>query len=169
MPIVNGMSMQRLSACLYEEKEALEELLFKLEEEQLVLATGRHRWLPRATAEVENALRTLDAMEHSRHDVMVSVAKETGVVRGEMATLAEVAGAVGEPWSEVLLESCENMRALLGQVAEMVASNRDLIMRGLASTAEALVAIGASAGISYGPDGESRTIAGLTRLLDAAI
>ncbi|MHB8262635.1 MAG: flagellar export chaperone FlgN [Acidimicrobiales bacterium] len=169
MPILNDMSMQRLSACLYEEKEALEELLFKLEEEQLILAAGRHRWLPRASVEVENALRILDAMERVRHDVMVSVAEETEVASGEMATLPEVAGAVGEPWSEVLLESAENMRALLVQVAEMVASNRDLIMRGLASTAETLVAIGASAGISYGPDGESRTVAGMTRLLDAAI
>src|ERR1700759_1692858 len=42
-----------LSSILWREREMLELLLFKLEEEQLVLAAGRTRWLAPATGEVE--------------------------------------------------------------------------------------------------------------------
>ena len=39
------MSMEDLSSVLWRERELLETLLFKLEIEQLVLASGRTRWL----------------------------------------------------------------------------------------------------------------------------
>jgi hypothetical protein len=45
-----------LSSILWREREMLELLLFKLEEEQLVLASGRGRWLVHATREVEMVL-----------------------------------------------------------------------------------------------------------------
>ncbi len=163
------MSVQRLSACLYEEKQLLEELLFKLEEEQLILVSGRHRWLERATAEVENVLRTLSSLESARLDIMATVAGELGLDAGAQATMLEVAGAVGEAWSEALLESRESIKVLISQVVQMVAGNRDLITRGLASTTELLVALGVSAGVSYGPDGESKPVAGLAKLVDASI
>ena len=40
--------MERLSLILWRERDLLETLLFKLEEEQLLLANGRTRWLMRA-------------------------------------------------------------------------------------------------------------------------
>ncbi len=169
MPMENAMSVQRLSACLYEEKLLLEELLFKLEEEQLILVSGRHRWLERATAEVENVLRTINSMESTRIDIMVGVAEELGLDAGAQATMSEVAEAVGEPWSEVLLGSRESMKSLMSQITRMIAGNRDLITRGLASTTELLVALGVSAGVAYGPDGESKPVAGLAKLVDASI
>ncbi len=163
------MSVQRLSACLYQEKQLLEELLFKLEEEQLILASGRHRWLERAAAEVENVLHTLGALESARLDIMASVAEELGLDAGAQATMQEVTGAVEETWSEALLGIRESMKTLLAQITQMIASNRDLITRGLASTNELLVALGVSAGVSYGPDGESKPVAGLAKLVDASI
>src|SRR5438045_4734995 len=40
-----GMGLAELSSILWRERDMLELLLFKLEEEQLVLAAGRTRWL----------------------------------------------------------------------------------------------------------------------------
>ena len=37
--------MEKLSQILWRERELLDTLLFKLEEEQMVLASGRTRWL----------------------------------------------------------------------------------------------------------------------------
>ena len=41
------MSLTELVNTLWRQREALELLLFKLEEERLVLASGRQRWLGR--------------------------------------------------------------------------------------------------------------------------
>jgi hypothetical protein len=45
-----------LSALLWRERELLELLIFKLEEEQLLLMSGKSRWLQHATREVEQVL-----------------------------------------------------------------------------------------------------------------
>ncbi len=39
------MSFDELSAVLWRERELLETLLFKLEAEELIIASGRSRWL----------------------------------------------------------------------------------------------------------------------------
>ena len=53
------MSVNELSAVLWRERELLELLTFKLEEEQLLLAAGRSRWVSHASREVEQVLDIL--------------------------------------------------------------------------------------------------------------
>ena len=48
--------MEKLSQILWLERELLDNLLFRLEEEQMVLASGRTRWLVKAARDVENVL-----------------------------------------------------------------------------------------------------------------
>ena len=50
------MGANELSALLWRERELLELLTFKLEEEQLLLTAGRTRWIEHATREVEQVL-----------------------------------------------------------------------------------------------------------------
>ncbi len=51
-----SMSVNDLSTLLWRERELLEMLVFKLEEEQLLLTAGRSKWLHHATREVEQVL-----------------------------------------------------------------------------------------------------------------
>ena len=60
------MPFSRLSDVLWRERHLLELLLFKLEEEQLILSAGRTRWLSRATREVENVLDEIRTAELGR-------------------------------------------------------------------------------------------------------
>jgi len=53
------MGLSEVSSILWRERQLLELLLFKLEEEQLLLAAGRTRWLPHATREVDRVLAQL--------------------------------------------------------------------------------------------------------------
>ena len=55
--------MEKLSLVLWRERELLDTLQFKLEVEQLVLASGRSRWLMRAAREVEAVLETIRETE----------------------------------------------------------------------------------------------------------
>ncbi|HUX71839.1 MAG TPA: flagellar protein FlgN, partial [Cellulomonadaceae bacterium] len=43
------MGLMQLSDVLWQERHLLELLLFKLEEEQMILTSGRTRWLGHAT------------------------------------------------------------------------------------------------------------------------
>ena len=53
------MSLNDFSGVLWRERQLLELLLFKLEEEQLILTSGKTRWLGHATREVESVLEQI--------------------------------------------------------------------------------------------------------------
>src|SRR5438270_5256883 len=60
------MGLAEVSNILWQERQLMELLLFKLEEEQLVLASGRSRWLNHATREVEMVLEEIKRAEVAR-------------------------------------------------------------------------------------------------------
>ena len=75
------MGLQEVSTTLWQERNLLELLLFKLEEEQLLLAAGRTRWLARATRDDGRTARlhaagAFDAMPQSIEHGIVAVARQ---------------------------------------------------------------------------------------------
>src|ERR1700761_4339994 len=94
------MSLTDLSSVLWRARELLELLLFKLEEEQLLLAAGRSRWLAHATREVEVVLEQIRQTEVARAADAQAVAIELGLTAE--ASLGELADAAPAPWSELL-------------------------------------------------------------------
>jgi hypothetical protein len=75
------MGLADLSSILWREREMLELLLFKLEEEQLVLAANRGRWLAHATREVELVLDQIRRTEVVRAAEVEAVAPSSGSAR----------------------------------------------------------------------------------------
>ena len=73
------MGLADLSSILWREREMLELLLFKLEEEQLVLASGRSRWLAHATREVEVVLEQIRSTEVIRATEVEAVGTALGL------------------------------------------------------------------------------------------
>ncbi len=95
------MSVNDLSAVLWRERELLELLTFKLEEEQLLLAAGRSRWVSHASREVEQVLERLRSTGLERAASSAAVAEEWGV--DPDAPLRDVvAAAPNGPWGEIL-------------------------------------------------------------------
>ena len=84
--------MEKLSQILWRERELLETLLFKLEEEQMVLAGGRTRWLTRAAREVENVLDTIRETEILRAVAAEEVAAELGLPERSIALFGMCVG-----------------------------------------------------------------------------
>src|SRR5688500_16797740 len=74
-----SMGPQGLSAILWRERELLEMLLFKLEEEQLLLTAGTTRWLTFATREVEQVLERLRQTGLERAVAVSSLAVAWGI------------------------------------------------------------------------------------------
>ncbi|KNC20029.1 flagellar biosynthesis protein FlgN [Arthrobacter sp. RIT-PI-e] len=145
------MSAQDLSALLWQERELLELLVFKLEEEQLLLTSGRTRWLHHATAEVEQVLGRLRDIGLARAVHASDVAAQWGIDGG--ASLRELAVAAPEgPWNELLGAHLQAMTVLVAQIAALRDSNQQFIRAATRSTQETLAGIGTGAG-TYAADG----------------
>ena len=134
-----GVTVERLSLVLWREREQMETLLFKLEQETLVLSSGRSRWLMRSAREVEAVLDQLRHTEIVRSAAADQAAAELGLDID--ASLKDLAEAAGEPWRSILLDHREAFEQLTREIAESAESNRALVTAGLRSARESLMAV----------------------------
>ena len=132
------MGLPDLSSILWREREMLELLLFKLEEEQLVLAGGRTRWLAHATREVELVLEQIRQAEVLRAAEVEVVAAELGL--GTNPSLANLADSVPEPWVTMLREHRKAFKALAAEISALAEANRDLLTAGQRAARETMLA-----------------------------
>jgi FlgN protein len=168
------MGLREVSAILWRERHLLELLLFKLDEEQLVLAAGRSRWLPRATREVEMVLEEIRQTELERAVEVSRVAVELGLPSG--ASLRQLAEAASPPWQGMLVEHRQAFLTLTEEITALVQTNRELLVRGQKAVREVLSSIGdgkIEVGAGYGgrPAGAGSISAGPGRpfLIDEAL
>src|SRR5437764_13217632 len=115
------MGLREVSAILWRERHLLELLLFKLDEEQLVLAAGRTRWLARATREVEMVLEEIRQTELERSVEVSRVALEFDLTSS--ASLRQLADAAPEPWRGMLTEHRQAFLTLTEEVTALVQTN----------------------------------------------
>ena len=108
------MGFAEVSTMLWRERDALQLLLFKLVEEQLIVSAGRTRWLAQANEEIEFALEQLRGTEVLRAAETDAISEELGL--STAATLAELEAAAPEPWATLY---GEHRRALVQLVAEI--------------------------------------------------
>ena len=134
------MGLREVSAILWRERHLLELLLFKLDEEQLVLAAGRTRWLPRATREVEMVLEEIRQTELERAVEVSRVAVDLGLPAG--ASLRQLAEAAPLPWQGMLLEHRQAFLSLTDEITALVQTNRELLVRGEKAVRDVLASIG---------------------------
>jgi hypothetical protein len=160
------VSLSELSSVLWRTRELLELLLFKLEEEQLLLAAGPSRWLAHATREVEVVLEALRTGEVAR--ATHSQAAALALQLPPNASLAEIAAAAPEPWSDLLQDHRRAFLTLTGEITALAATNKEMLTAGQRAAREALLVV-AGTEETYGPQG--RTVAGARRpsLIDEAL
>jgi hypothetical protein len=120
------MGVAELSAALWRERQLLDLLLFKLEEEQLVLAHGRSCWLGHATREVEQVLDQIRTAEFSRAIEADGAAGDFGVPVG--SDLLALAKAAPQPWPQLLTNHREAFISLSTQIQQVADGNRTLLV-----------------------------------------
>ncbi len=130
------MGLNELSTVLWRERELLEQLLFKLEEEELVLASGRVRWVGRASREVEAAVDQIQGIEFGRAIEADDAAREVGTA--ENASLLELAGAAPAPWNDLLRGHHAALAELTSQIDARAASNREALTTSMRAVQKAL-------------------------------
>lgn len=137
------MGANELSALLWRERELLELLVFKLEEEQLLLQGGKSRWLQHATREVEQVLNRVREAGLSRSVEVAALAPQWGTA--EDATLRELAAnAPAGPWGEIFAAHLKAMGDLTTQIKELRDTNERFIRAAARSTQETMTTVNAN-------------------------
>ena len=139
------MAIHELSALLWRERELLDLLTFKLEEEQLLLTAGKSRWLPHGTREVEQVLERLSKAGLARAVEAAAVAIRWGLP--EEASLAELAEAApDEAWAGILTAHLTAMQRQTAAIQELRDSNEQFLRAAVRSTQETAANLQPAAG-----------------------
>jgi len=160
------MGLADLASILWREREMLELLLFKLEEEQLVLASGRTRWLAHATREVEVVLEEIRRTEVVRAAEVEAIGAEFGL--GPNPSLSRLAEVAPPPWTDLLNQHRKAFLTITAEVSALAEANRDLLTTGARAARETMLAVVGSVE-TYGRKGETVAAAARTRLVDEAM
>ena len=130
------MGLQEVSTTLWQERNLLELLLFKLEEEQLLLAAGRTRWLARATREVEVVLERIREAEIVRSMEVDHVAPSLLLPPGP--SLQQLAEHAPSPWNTMFADHRQAFLELTDEITALASANRELVARGQRATQDFL-------------------------------
>jgi hypothetical protein len=160
------MGLADLSSILWREREMLELLLFKLEEEQLVLAAGRTRWLAHATREVEVVLDQIRSTEVLRAVEVDAIGVELNL--GSDPSLTDISNAVQAPWRDLLREHRKAFLTLTSEISSLAEANRELLTAGQRAVRETMLAVAGSVE-TYGRRGQTVAAAPRIRLVDEAM
>lgn len=125
-----------VSSVLWRERRLLELLVFKLDEEQLLLSCGRARWVSHASREVEIVLDELREAELLRAVQVEEAAQRLGL--GSFPGLASLAEAVPEPWQSIFACHREALLVLTREINDLSERNRHLLAEGRDAAREAL-------------------------------
>lgn len=139
-----ALGIDEVSELLWRERRLLELLLFKLEEEQLLLAAGRTRWLDAATRELETVLEEIHAAEVGRGVVVSEVADAMGL--GSDPSLRDLAAAAPGPWPDLLGRHRRALVELASEIEGVAEANHVLLEDDEAGSAD-LVARDAGGGV----------------------
>lgn len=161
------MSAHELSMHLMREREMLELLLFKLDVQQMLLASGRTRWIPQTVNEIERVLAAMPVTALTRDTLVVAVADEWGVP--DATTLRDLIDAApSDAWREVLNGHLEAMLALAAEIGEMKRINEQRLRTALRLTQETIAGLGAPTG-EYDQSGDVVRDGAESRLLDTRV
>ena len=161
------MDHQHLSTLLWREQELLDLLLFKAEEKQYLILTGKTRWLARIAHEIEVVLDQLRVLEVERAAATEQVAARLGV--GGNPSLRQLADAAPAPWGDLYGKHHENLLTLVTELRSLSDANRELIEGGLAAIGDALLTVRAPSAGTYNQTGRSAGNAYRSVTLDGAL
>jgi glycine/D-amino acid oxidase-like deaminating enzyme len=133
------VGLTELSNLLWRQRQLLDLLQFKLDEECLLLETGHDRWLAHATREVELVLDEISRVEMARALELAAVAPELGL--SVQPTLADLAPAVPAPWDALFHDHRAALRLAVEEVVDAASRLRPLLVRGRENTVAALRAL----------------------------
>lgn len=163
----SAMGLAEVSNILWRQRQLLELLLFKLEEEQLVLKSGSARWLAHATREVETVLAEIKRVELDRAVEIQQAAEELGFK--DAPTLKQLTQVGVGPWGRIFEEHRKAILDLAQEIDATAQSNRDLLSRGRQAAHDTLLSLGELDPETYSAQGITEDRNSRARLINEAM
>lgn len=157
------MSYPLLNNALWNQRQLLELLVFKLEVEQLLLASGKSKWLAHSTAEIERLISQLAEIELARSVESDAVATELGLA-GD-APLSALVERAPEPWGELLGAHRTALLQLATEIDVLTTGARELLTSSQRAVQESLASF-ANDPATYDASGETQAAEAQPRLID---
>ena len=146
------MGVAEVSNVLWREREQLELLLFKLEEERLILTSGNTRWVAHASHEVQLVVDQLRETELLRSVEVDGYAASIGMPPS--SSLKDLATASDGPWASILTSHRDALLELTTEIARVAAHNREVLALAARNTRETLLSLTGSLE-TYAPTGRT--------------
>lgn len=147
------MDYQHLSTLLWREQELLDLLLFKAEEKQYLILSGKTRWLPRIAHELEVVLDQLRSLEVERAAATEVIATALGL--DASPSLRQLADAAPAPWGDLYTKHHEALLVAITELRSLSDANRELIEGGLAVISDALLQVRPATAGTYTQNGRT--------------
>jgi hypothetical protein len=158
---------EELSHQLWTMRELLEQLVYKLEIQGLVLGAGRARWLPYVTAEIEATIDAIGAVEQDRAAASLRLARQYGI--GNSLSLAEMVSNVPEPWASLLSQHRLHLLSLQAEIEDIAHTNHEMAKRSLLRSREIIASLGEPTVDVYDPRGMTTPLAVSSLRLDRTV
>ncbi|MDA8034120.1 MAG: flagellar export chaperone FlgN [Actinomycetota bacterium] len=153
MEVARDENLEALAGAVAAESDALGQLRFKFEVQQVMLSGGRSAYLDETTRELEAAIAAVQHADAIFRQRLSSAAVDPLGLSPE-STLREVAAAAGEPWRYIFEQGRADLRRAVEAIGRLRTENRKLLARGYLATSEALALLGVdTAGMSYDASG----------------
>lgn len=156
-----------LSHQLWTLRELLEQLVFKLEVQMLLLGAGRARWIPFASAEVEAIIEAIAEVEIAREAATRRLTAQRSLP--PTTSLADLGAHLGAPWGPVLHQHRLHLLSLQAEVEELSRSNHELARHGMTRAREVIAALGEPDIDVYDPKGAPTPLAVNSVRLDRTV
>ncbi len=141
------MGASELSALLWQERELLDLLEYRLEVQRALLSTGAPRWVQRSADEIEAVTVELRRVGLIRDVEVHALAEDWGVADPvpSLRSLIEAAPADG-PWPEIFGSHLRAMLASVERIGARREANGQMLREAMRHTQESLAGTGDGAG-----------------------
>ena len=156
-----------LSHQLWTMRELLEQLVYKLEVQGLLLAASRARWIPYVTAELEAIIEAIGEIEMSRAAASSRLARQHR--QPQHASLAELIEHVEAPWAGLLQQHRLHLLSLQSEIEEISRANHEMAKRSLMRSREIIASLGEQSVDVYDPRGVTMPLAVGSLRLDRTV
>ena len=146
-----------LSQQLWTMRELLEQLVYKLDVQGLLLAAGRARWIPYVTAELEAVIEAIGEIEAARAQATARLARQ--VRMPQHSSLSELIEHVGPPWANLLSQHRLHLLSLQAEIEEISRANSEMAKRSLMRSREIIASLGEQSVDVYDPRGMTTPLA----------
>jgi len=153
-----------LSRLLWEQRELIGILEYRLEVQQLLTTAGRTERLALAVADVDAVLERIRMSEDVRLGIVAECAVLLGL--GVGASLRDLTSVAPDPWGFVLMDHQTALMQLVASTEAIAATNRELAAKGIAESRRGFEHMGAPPVTAYGRTGNRTGLALPPTLVD---